>query len=118
MPIGLNVGGGGNGRAIVGEVSLVFPGNGFGFGFFADCLNSKTGYRIFGGPEIFIPVSDLFIGFEAGAATNTDTSKSGFMAGLFFVIECPFIPYVRYFNLKGQSTGEAGILFKVPISLS
>ncbi len=119
MPIGLNVGGGGNGKVIGGEASFVFAGDGFGYGAFIDSLKTKTGNRIFAGAEIFIQsFSDLVIGFEAGAATNTGTSKSGFMSGFFLVMENPFIPYIRYFNLSGKSTCEAGILFKIPIPLS
>lgn len=119
MPIGLNVGGGGNGGVIGGEVSFVFFGGDFGCGLFADSLKTNTGNRMFGGAEVFIPTdSDIFIGFEAGAAQNTKTSKSGFMAGLFFVMESPLIPYIRYFNLKRESTCEAGVLLKIPLPLS
>lgn len=117
IPVGLNLGGGGNGGVIGGEASLISIGGGFGYGLFLDVLKTKTGKRTFGGPEIFIPTdSDIMLGFEAGAAKNTKTSESGFMAGVFFfIMKNPLIPYIRYFNLAGKSTCEAGILFKCPI---
>ena len=118
MPVGLNVGGGGDGLVVGGEVSFVFFGGSIGFGLFGDSLKTKKGNRMFGGPEVFFGTdSDIIIGLEAGAATNTNTSKSGFMSGLFLVMENPVIPYVRYFNLAGKSTVEAGVLLKLPIPL-
>ena len=118
IPIGINAGYGGNGLVLGGELSFVHFGNSFAYGLFIDALRNKNGNRIFAGPEIFFPLkSGTFIGFEAGAVTNFNTNKNGFMAGLFFFTKTPIIPYVRYFNISGKNTAEAGVLVKIPIPI-
>lgn len=112
LPIGINVGGGGSGGVIGGEVSFVHQG----YGFFMDYLKNKNGNRMFGGPQIIIPNNFLpIIGLEAGGVTNTRTNKSGFMLGLF--VPNVVIPYFRFFHLGGENFAEAGVLFKFPIPI-
>ena len=118
IPIGINAGAGNNGGVIGAEVSFVHLGDGLLYGLFLDALKNKDGYRGFAGPEISFPLgSGKFIGLEAGAATNVRTSEYGFMTGLFFFMQNPIIPYIRYFHIAGENTAEAGVLVKIPIPI-
>ena len=118
VPLGVNVGYGGNGYIIGGEISCVRLMNNFGAGVYMDGLKTRDDLRSNLGVEFFMLMSGppIMAGIEFGPAVRRVGGKiqKGFSVELFTFAY--ILPYCRYSVFRNERIFEAGFLAKIPIT--